>query len=62
MTGVIIRPAIPMFGVGLFLGEVFRESVEKLHLGSDKNVFLPLLKAVGTSVALIFLLFVMLGF
>jgi hypothetical protein len=48
-------------GVAPFLGEVFWESVEKLRLGSDRNVLLPLLKAVGAGVVLIFLLFVVLG-
>jgi hypothetical protein len=43
-------------------GEMFWESVEKLRLGSDKNILPPLLKAVGAGVALIFLLFVVLGF
>jgi hypothetical protein len=49
-------------GAGPFLAEVFQESVEKLRLGSDRDIFLPLLKAIGAGVALIFLLFVVLGF
>jgi hypothetical protein len=49
-------------GAGPFLGEMFRDSVEKLRLGSDGNTFSSLLKAVGAGIALIFLLFVVLGF
>jgi hypothetical protein len=49
-------------GAGPFLGEMLWESVEKLRLGSGKNVFLPLLKAAGAGATLIFLLFVVLGF
>jgi hypothetical protein len=48
-------------GVGPFLGETFMESVEKLRFGIGKDVVLPFLKAVGAAVALIFLLFVVLG-
>jgi hypothetical protein len=48
-------------GAGPFLVEVFWESVEKLRLGSDRDTFLPLLKAFGSAIALIFLLFVVLG-
>jgi hypothetical protein len=49
-------------GTSPLLGEVFWESVEKLRLGGDRNVFLPLLKTVGAAVALIVLLFIVLGF
>jgi hypothetical protein len=49
-------------GTGPFPGEMFWGSVEKLRLGSDRDTFLPLLKAVEAGVALIFLLFVVLGF
>jgi hypothetical protein len=53
---------IVVIGAGPFLAEVFRESVEKLRLGSDRDIFLPLLKAIGAGVALIFLLFIVFGF
>ena len=53
---------IVALGAGPFLGEVFWESVAKLRLGSDRNVLLLLLKVIGAGVALVFLLFVVLGF
>jgi hypothetical protein len=53
---------IVVVGAAPFLGEMFRESIEKLRLGSDSNMLLPLLKTVGAGVALVFLLFVVLGF
>jgi hypothetical protein len=34
--------------------ELAQESVEKPRLGSGRDIFLPLLEAVGTGVALIF--------
>jgi hypothetical protein len=52
---------IVVVGAGPFLGEMFWESLEKLRMGSDRNMLLPLLKAAGSAVALTFLLFVMLG-
>jgi hypothetical protein len=52
---------IVVVGAGPFLGAVFWESVEKLRLGSDRNMLPPLLKAVGTGAGLIFLLFVVFG-
>jgi hypothetical protein len=53
---------IVVVGAGPFLGEMFWESVEKLRLGSGRDTLLPLLKVVGAGLALIFLLFVVLGF
>jgi hypothetical protein len=49
-------------GAGPFVGEVFRESVKKLQLGGGENLLLLLLKAAVSAFALIFLLFVVLGF
>ena len=42
--------------------EILRESVEKLRMGIEKDFPLLLMKATGAAVALIFLLFVVLGF
>jgi hypothetical protein len=41
---------------------VFRKSAEKSRLESDRDIFLPLLKAIQSGVALIILLFVVFGF
>jgi hypothetical protein len=49
-------------GAGPFLVEVLHESVEKLRFGIEKDVIFPILKAAGAAVALVFLLFVVLGF
>jgi hypothetical protein len=48
-------------GATPFLGEMFRESVEKLRLGGGGNIFLSLLKVARAGTALVFLLFVVLG-
>jgi hypothetical protein len=48
-------------GTGPFLGEVLWESIEKLSFGIERNIALPILKAAGAALALIFLLFVVLG-
>ena len=49
-------------GSGPFLVEVLLESIEKLRMGIEKDFALSFLKATGAAVALIFILFVMLGF
>jgi hypothetical protein len=48
-------------GSGPFLAEALRESVENLRSGIGGDITLPILKILGASVALIFLLFVVLG-
>ena len=49
-------------GSAPFFFEILRESVEKLYMGIEKNFPLLLLKAAMAFVALVFLLFVLLGF
>jgi len=49
-------------GSGPFLAEILWESVEKLRLGIEKDFVFKFLKATGAAVALIFLIFVVLGF
>jgi hypothetical protein len=44
-----------------FLGEMFLDSIEKLRFGIGKDIVLPLLKAAEAAIALIVLLFVVLG-
>ena len=51
-----------LIGSGPFLAEILWESVEKLRMGIEKNFVFTLLKATGAAIALIFLLFVVLGF
>jgi hypothetical protein len=48
-------------GAAPFFVEVLQESLEKLRFGIEKDVAFPVLKAAGAAVALIFLLFVVLG-
>jgi hypothetical protein len=47
-------------GAGPFFVEVLQESLEKLRFGIKKDIYFPILKAAGATVALIFLLFVVL--
>jgi hypothetical protein len=49
-------------GSAPFLVEILRESSEKLRLGIEKDVALPMLKAVGAIAGLLLLLLVVLGF
>jgi hypothetical protein len=48
-------------GTSPFFVEVLQESLEKLRFGIEKDIVLPTVKAAGAAVALIFLLFVVLG-
>jgi len=50
-----------LIGAGPFLAEVLQESIEKLRFGIERDILLPVLKAAGAAVALVFLLFVVLG-
>jgi hypothetical protein len=50
-----------LLGSGPFLVETLQESIEKLRFGIERDIVLPILKAAGTAVALIFLLFTVLG-
>ena len=51
-----------VIGTGPFFAEILRDSVEKLRMGIEKDSPLLILKAMAAAVALIFLLFVVLGF
>ena len=51
-----------VIGCAPFFVEILKESAEKLRMGIEKDFVLSLLKATGSSVALIFLLFIVLGF
>jgi len=51
-----------LIGSGPFLVEALQESIEKLRFGIERDIVLPILKAAGAAVALLFLLFVVLGF
>ena len=51
-----------VLGSGPFFAEVLIESVEKMRMGIEKDFPILLLKAAAAGIALIFLLFVVLGF
>ena len=51
-----------VIGSGPFLAEVLWESVERLRMGIEKDFAVTFLKATGSAVALVFLLFIVLGF
>jgi hypothetical protein len=44
-----------------FLIEILRESIEKIRSGTEKDIAFSILKTAGAAIALIFLLFVVLG-